>query len=169
MPVTLYQATVPTFLQHLQALSGVLDKATAFAAQRKIEESVLLNLRLSPDMFPLVRQVRAATSHAAGAGRLAGVELPKFADNEASFADLKQRIATTVDFLKGLKPSQIDGTEDKELTLTFGQNSRSFKGLGYILHFAMPNFYFHTTCAYAILRQAGAEIGKRDFMGTPPQ
>ena len=166
---TLYSATVPVFLQHLPALSGILDKGAAFAAAKKIDPSVILGLRLYPDMFELTRQVRQATNHAAGAIRVAGVEPPKFSDQEKSFDELKARISIIVDSLKAMSPDQVDRNEGKEITLTFGQNSRSFKsGAAYLLHFAMPNFYFHTTCAYAILRQVGVEVGKRDFMGTPP-
>lgn len=166
---TLYSATVPVFLQHLPALSGILDKGAAFAAARKIDQSVLLGLRLYPDMFELTRQVRQSTNHAAGALRVAGTELPKFSDQEKTVDELKARIGITVDALKALPADLVDRNEGKEITLTFGQNSRTFKnGAAYLLHFAMPNFYFHTTSAYAILRQIGVEVGKRDFMGTPP-
>ena len=166
---TLYSATVPVFLQHLPALSGILDKGAAFAAARKIDQSVLLGLRLYPDMFELTRQVRQSTNHAAGALRVAGTELPKFSDQEKTVDELKARISITVDALKTLPADLVDRNEGKEITLTFGQNSRTFKnGAAYLLHFAMPNFYFHTTSAYAILRQIGVEVGKRDFMGTPP-
>lgn len=167
---TLYSATVPVFLQHLPALSGILDKGAAFAAAKKIDPAVLLGLRLYPDMFEFSRQVRQATNHAAGAIRVAGAEPPKFNDQEKTFDELKARISIVVDSLKGLSPEMVDRNEGKEITLTFGQNSRTFKtGAAYLLHFAMPNFYFHTTTAYAILRHIGVEVGKRDFMGTPPQ
>lgn len=169
MTTTLHSATVPVFLQHLPGLSGVLDKGAAFAAAKKIDPSVLLGLRLYPDMFDLARQVRSATSHAVGAIRVAGSEPPKFSDNEKTFDELKARIQIVVDALHGVLPAMIDRNEAKEITLTFGQNSRTFKsGAAYLLHFALPNFYFHTTCAYAILRSIGVEVGKRDFMGTPP-
>lgn len=167
MPLSMYQASVPVFVQFLSALSGILDRAKAYAEARKLEPSVLLQTRLFPDMFPLVRQVRSATDHALTAGRIAGAELPKFSDNEASFEDLKERIAKTIDFLKSLKPAQIDGTEEKDITIQLGGGSRVFKGQPMLLSFAMPNFFFHTTTAYNILRHCGVEIGKRDFMGAP--
>ena len=166
---TLYSATVPVFLQHLPALSGILDKGAAFAAAKKLDPAVILGLRLYPDMFELTRQVRQVTNHAAGAIRVSGNEPPKFNDQEKSFDELKARIQIIVDSLKGIAPDLLDRNDGKEITLTFGQNSRTFKsGAAYLLHFAMPNFYFHTTCAYAILRHIGVEVGKRDFMGTPP-
>lgn len=170
MPTTLYSATVSVFLQHLPALSNILSKAEAFAAAKKVDQSVLLGLRLYPDMFDLAKQVRQATNHASGAIRVAGAEPPVYSDQEKSFEELKARIQITIDALQGLMPAIINGNQDKEITLTFGQNSRVFKTCSaYLLHHAMPNFYFHTTCAYAILRHVGVEVGKRDFMGTPPQ
>ena len=171
MTISMYQASVPIFVQFLTGLSAVLDKAAAFAEAKKVEPSVLLSTRLSPDMFPLVRQVRAATDHAISAcGRLAGAELPTFSNSEATIPELKDRIAKTVDFLKSLKPGQIDGSEGKEIKITFpsGQ-TREFTGQSLLLNNALPNFYFHTTTAYDILRHCGIELGKRDFMGTPVQ
>ncbi len=169
MTTTLFSATVPVFLQHLPALSGILDKGAAFTAAKKLDPAVVLGLRLYPDMFDLARQVRSVTNHAAGAIRVAGSEPPKFSDQEKTFDELKARIQIMVDALHGVLPAMIERNEAKEITLTFGQNSRTFKsGAAYLLHFAMPNFYFHTTCAYAILRSIGVEVGKRDFMGTPP-
>ena len=169
MTISMYQASVPIFLQFLNSLSAVLDKAAAHAEAKKIDPGVLLNSRLYPDMFPLVRQVRAATDHAINAcGRLADAEPPKFANDEASIAALKERIAATVDFLKTLKAAQIDGSEDKKITFTFPSGAtRDFTGQGLLLNFCLPNFYFHATTAYDILRQSGVELGKRDFMGTP--
>jgi uncharacterized protein len=165
----MYQASVPIFVQFLTSLSAVLDKAAAHAEAKKFDQAVLLNTRLYPDMFPLVRQVRAATDHAASAGaRLAGVEPPTFANDEATFAELKTRIAQTIEFLKGLKPAQIDGSEEKEIKITFPSGAtREFVGLSFLLNQTMPNFYFHATTAYDILRQCGVELGKRDFMGAP--
>jgi len=166
MTLSMYQASVPVFLRTLAALSAILDKATAHAAQRKIEPSVLLSTRLFPDMFPFVRQVQLTTDFAKGAGaRLAGLEVPKFADTEATFDDLKARIAKTTDFLKSLTPAQIDGAEGREITIPIGGQPQQFKGQPYLLHFALPNFFFHATTAYDILRQCGVEIGKRDFLG----
>jgi hypothetical protein len=167
--ISLYQISVPIFVQFLTSLSAVLDKAAAFAEAKKVDPSVLLNTRLTPDMFPLLRQVRAATDHAInGAGRLAGAELPTFANTEATIPELKERIAKTIEFLKGLKPAQIDGTEGKEIKITFPSGAtREFTGQSLLLNNSLPNFYFHCTTAYDILRQCGVELGKRDFMGTP--
>src|SRR5262245_16732369 len=170
MPVSMYSVSVPVFMQHLNGLSGVLDKAAAWAAARKVNEADLLNMRLSPDMFPLVRQIRAATDHAANAaGRLSGKELLKFANDETTVAQLKDRIAKTIDYLKSVKQSEVDGTEGKEIKITFPNgNVREFTGQSLLLGNALPNFYFHATTAYDIIRQCGVEIGKRDFMGSPP-
>ncbi len=169
MAISMYQCSVPVFVQFLTSLSAVLDKTAAYAEAKKVEPSVLLNTRLAPDMFPLVRQVRAATDHAVSAcGRLAGVDMPSFANTEASIPELKERIAKTVDFLKGLKPAQIDGSEGKEIKITFPSGAvREFTGQSLLLNNSLPNFYFHCTTAYDILRHCGIELGKRDFMGAP--
>ena len=169
MTVSMYKISVPIFVQFLTALGVVLDKAAAHCESKKIDPSALLNARLFPDMFPLVRQVREATNHAAGAcGRVAGAELPTFTNTEASIPELKERIARTIDFIKGLKPAQIDGTEDKEITIKFPSGAeRKFTGQALLLNFCLPNFYFHYTTAYDILRNCGVELAKRDFMGTP--
>jgi uncharacterized protein len=170
MPVSMYTVSVPVFIQHLNGLNTVLDKAAAWAAARKISENDLLNMRLSPDMFNLARQVRAATDHAANAaGRLAGKELLKFTNDENTIAQLKERIAKTIEYLKSIKQNEIDGTEKKEISITFpsGQ-TRQFTGQGLLLGNSLPNFYFHATTAYDIIRQCGVEIGKRDFMGASP-
>jgi uncharacterized protein len=166
MPLSMYQASVPTFLQMLNSLSAILDKAEAFAAERKIEPAVLLGWRLAPDMFPLTRQVQIATDHAKGCcARLAGVEVPKYTDDETTFVALKARIAKTVAFVQGFKPSDIDGSEERDITITAGTRELRFRGQQYLVNFALPNFYFHTTTAYAILRHCGLPIGKRDFIG----
>ena len=169
MSISMYKASVPIFVQFLTALSAVLDKAAAHAEARKLDQGVLLNTRLYPDMFPLVRQVRAATDHAINAcGRIAGAELPTFANTEASIPELKERIAKAIDFIKTITPAQLDGTEDKDIKITFPSGAtREFKGQGFLLNHCLPNFYFHATTAYDILRGMGFEIGKRDFMGTP--
>lgn len=171
MTVSMYKISVPIFVQFLTALSAVLDKAAAFAEAKKVEHSVLLNTRLAPDMFPLLRQVRAATDHAVNAGaRLAGIEPPTLANNEATIPELKERIGKAIDFLKTLKSAQIDGTEGKEIKITFPSGAtREFTGQSLLLGNSLPNFYFHCTTAYDILRQCGVEVGKRDFMGTPVQ
>jgi uncharacterized protein len=167
--ISMYKISAPIFVQFLTSLSAVLDKAAAFAEAKKIEPSVLLNTRLAPDMFPLGRQVRAATDHAVNAcGRLAGVELPTLPSSDASIPELKERIAKSIEFIKGLKPAQIDGSEDKEIKITFPSGAvREFTGQSLLLGNSLPNFYFHCTTAYDILRHCGIEIGKRDFMGTP--
>jgi hypothetical protein len=169
MTISMYKASVPIFVQFLTSLSSVLDKAAAHAEAKKIDASVLLNTRLAPDMFPLVRQVRAATDHAINAcGRLAGAELPTFANTEATIPELKDRIAKTIDFLRSLEPKQIDGREDVEIKITFPSGAtREFTGQSLLLNNSLPNFYFHCTTAYDILRHCGVELGKRDFMGTP--
>ena len=169
MTISLYNASAPIFVQFLTSLSAVLDKAAAHAETKKIDPAVLLNTRLTPDMYPLLRQVREATNHAASAcGRLAGADLPTFTNTETSIPELKERIAKSIDFIKGLKPTQIDGTEDKEITFKFPSGAeRKFTGQALLLNFCLPNFYFHYTTAYNILRHCGVEVGKRDFMGTP--
>lgn len=166
MTISMYQASVPVFQQGLAALSGVLDKAAAHAAARKIDPAVLLQTRLFPDMFPLTRQVQIAADFAKGCpARLAGVENPSYADEETTIDALKARLDKTSAFLKTLTAAQIDGSETRDITLKIAGNDVTFKGQTYLLHFALPNFYFHSTAAYAILRSSGVEIGKRDFIG----
>ncbi len=166
MTISMFQASVPVYTQTLNGLSGVLKKAAAHAEARKIDPSVLINARIAPDMYALARQVQIATDHAKGSlARLAGVEVPSYADTETTFDELQARIAKTIDYVKTFKPAQIDGTEDKEIVLTFGTQKFPFKGQAYLTQFALPNFFFHTSMAYAILRHNGVEIGKRDFMG----
>jgi hypothetical protein len=169
MSISMYKASAPIFVQFLTSLSNVLDKAAAHAEAKKIDPTALTNARLFPDMFPLVRQVRAATDHAISAcSRLAGVEPPQFSNSEATIAELKERIGKTIEFIRSLTPAQIDGTEDKKITFTFPSGAtREFTGQSLLLNFCLPNFYFHATTAYDILRHNGVEIGKRDFMGTP--
>lgn len=167
MSLSMYQASVPVYVQHLTGLSGVLQKAADFAVAKKIDPAVLLGSRIYPDMFPLSRQVRESVNHSANAcARIAGVDLPKLPDGEATFEDLQTRISTALVFLKSLKAEQIDGTEEKTVIMQFSPTaSREFKGQAFLTGFALPNFFFHTTITYAILRQYGVEIGKRDFMG----
>jgi hypothetical protein len=168
MPISMYHASVPVFLQLLGGLKGTIEKAEAHANAHKWEENTLLNWRLYPDMFTFARQVRQASEHAFGAGRAAGVEVPNLPAIDNSFAEMKSRIDKTIDFLKGLKPDQLDGREDQQVSITAGGQQRNFRAQNYLYHFAMPNFYFHTTTAYNILRSLGIEIGKRDFMGQMP-
>jgi len=168
MAISMYHASVPVFLQLLGGLKGVLDKAKKHADEKKWDEATVLNLRLYPDMFTLARQVRQASEHAFGAGRAAGVEVPQLPAIDNSFAEMQSRIDKTIDFLKGLRPDQLDGKEDSQVTLVQGGQPRKFRAQVYLYHLAMPNFYFHTTTAYNILRSLGIEIGKRDFMGPMP-
>jgi len=166
MSISMYTASVPVYEQFLTALAGVLKKAEEHCAAKKIEPSVLVTARLSPDMFALARQVQIASDHAKGSvARLAGVEVPSFADTEATFAELQARIAKTLDYLKGFKPAQIDGSDDKDIVLEMRTTKLELKGADYLTRFALPNFFFHVTTAYDILRHAGVEVGKRDFMG----
>ncbi|HXQ53456.1 MAG TPA: DUF1993 family protein [Stellaceae bacterium] len=168
MAITMYYASVPVFQQLLGGLKGVIEKGEAGVTARKLDPNVVLNLRLYPDMFTLARQVRQACEHALGAGRAAGVEVPKFPDLDNSFEEMKSRIDKTLAFLGTLKPAQLDGHEDNQLTIPVGGQPRQFKAQNYLYHLAMPNFYFHITTAYNILRELGIEIGKRDFMGAMP-
>jgi uncharacterized protein len=167
---SLEQASVPVFEVGLNALSGVLDKAEAFASAKKIEPAVLLHARLSPDMFDLTRQVQVVSDQAKrGAARLAGVEPPSYEDNETTIAQLKQRLAKTVAYLKTLDGKKIDAAVDREIKFPLGAGrTAEMKGADYLNHFVLPNFYFHLTAAYAILRHCGVEIGKRDFLGAIP-
>jgi len=166
MPITMYQASVPTFLRMLANLSGILAKAEAYAEARKIDPAVLLGTRLFPDMFPLVRQVQLAADFSKGAGaRLAGIEVPSFPDTETTFAELRERLAKTRAFLSSLSPERIDGSEERPITIKGHGMEFNFTGLDYLTTFAIPNFYFHVTTAYAILRANGLDIGKMDFAG----
>jgi len=166
MTISLYTASVPVLVRALSNLSGVLDKAVAHAEARKIDPAVLLNSRLYPDMFALVRQVQIASDNAkGGAARLAGVQPPKYEDNEASFAELQARLEKTIAYLNTFTPEQIDGSEEREVVLTLRSGELKFVGLNYLLGYLLPNFFFHMTTAYAILRHNGVELGKRDFLG----
>ncbi|MCC7048168.1 MAG: DUF1993 family protein [Alphaproteobacteria bacterium] len=168
MSLSMYQASVPVFLRMLGNLLAILDKAAKHADAKKIDPSVFVTARLAPDMFALARQVQIATDAAKGcAARLAGVEVPSYADTEASIPELQARIAKTIDFIKSIKPAQIDGSEDRTVTLKMRGKDVSFKGQPYMLNVAMPNFYFHVTTTYDILRHNGVEIGKTDFLGAP--
>jgi hypothetical protein len=166
MSFSLSRASVSVFEAGLNTLSTLLDKAEAFAAAKKIDPSVLLSYRLAPDMFPLGRQVQAATDQAKnGSARLAGVEPPVFEDKETTIAELKARLAKTITFLKTLDTKAIDASAEREITFPLGgTNKAHMKGADYLNHFVLPNYYFHFTAAYAILRHCGLEIGKRDFL-----
>jgi hypothetical protein len=170
MSFSMSQASLPVFEIGLNALSAVLDKAEAYAAAKKIDASVLLNSRLSPDMFTLARQVQIAADQAKnGSARLASVEAPRYEDSETTMDQLKARLAKTVTYLKTLDPKQVDASADREITFPLGPTNKGhMKGDDYLNHFVLPNFYFHITAAYAILRHCGVDIGKRDFLGAIP-
>jgi len=166
MSLTMYQASIPVFVRMLDNLSGILDKAAAHAEAKKIDPAIFVNARLAPDMFPLSRQVQIATDMVKGcAARLAGIEVPHYEDNETTFSELQARIAKTKAFIESVSASQIDGSEERKITLKFGSKELSFLGQAYLLDFVLPNFHFHLTTTYAILRHNGVEIGKKDYTG----
>jgi uncharacterized protein len=168
MNLSMHQASAPRFAHTLRNLSTLLDKAEAHCETKKIEPAALLQFRLFPDMFTLIRQVQIACDSAKGAvARLAAVEIPKHEDNEQTFAQLKARIASTVQFIESVKPAQIDGSEEREVVLKMRGQDTKVKGQPYLLGIAYPNFYFHVVTAYNILRHNGVEVGKRDYLGNP--
>jgi hypothetical protein len=168
MVISMYQASAPRFLNMLGNLSGILDKARAYSDLKQLKPATLLGCRLYPDMLPLANQVQIACDTAKGAvARLAGVENPRHEDNEATLAELQARIARTVAFVEAFKPAQLDGSEDKDIVIKLGKTEVNWKGMQYLLGFALPNFYFHVTTAYDILRHNGVELGKRDYIGNP--
>ncbi len=170
MAMSMFNASVPICAQQLGALAGILDKAAAHCAEKKIDEAALLGDRLYPDMFTLARQIRQATDFGRNTpGRLAGIVPTDFpATDDTSFAEAKARAEKSLAFVKTLTPAQIDGSEDKDITWMAGQRQMSFKGQAYLLWFGLPNFFFHLTTAYNILRHRGVELGKRDFLGPAP-
>jgi len=166
MSLSMYQALVPVAIRQLTNLSEILKKAESYATAKKVEPEVFTSTRLIVDMYPLSRQIQiAADIVKGGAARLAGVEVPSFPDTEKTFSELQARIAKTIDFLKTFKPNQIDGSEDRKVTLKVGGQEMTFPGQAYLLGFVLPNLFFHTSIAYAIMRQNGVEIGKRDYLG----
>lgn len=166
MSLSMYQASVPVFVRALGNLANILKKAAAHADQHKIDPVVLLASRLYPNMFPLSKQIQIATDMAKGAvARLAGVDRPVHADTETSFDEFDKRIESTLAFLNSIKPEQIDGSEEKSITLTMHGKDFPFVGQPYLLHYAIPNVFFHTTTAYDILRHNGVELSKQDFIG----
>lgn len=168
MQISMYQASAVSFVNILGNLVAVLKKGEAHAVSKKFDPAVLVNSRLAPDMFPLARQIQIATDQAKGCvSRLAGLEPPKYEDNEQTFAELYTRLEKTIAYIKSVKPEQIDGSEGRKIELQQRTGVRTFQGLGYLLDYVYPNFYFHVTTAYAILRHNGVEIGKGDFMGNP--
>ena len=168
MTLSMYQASVPRFVNILGNLSNILDKAQAHIDAKKIADASLTAYRLFPDMLPMTTQVQIACDAAKGVvARLAGVDIPAFEDNEATLADLKARVAKTIAFIQTITPAQIDGTEDKDITIKRGEKETHYKGMQFLLGHAIPNVYFHVTTTYNILRHNGVEIGKRDFLGNP--
>jgi uncharacterized protein len=169
MPLSMFQASVPAFAQTLDALDGVLGKGQAHAVARKFDPAVLVAARLAPDMFPLSTQVQIACDFAKGASaRLAGLEVPSWPDQEKTFEGLRARVGKTADYVRSFKPADIDGSEDREVTISVAGKPISLRGQPYLIHFVLPNLYFHATTTYAILRHNGVELGKRDFMGAVP-
>jgi hypothetical protein len=165
MSMSMFQASIPVFISKLNNLSGILKKAEAHAQAKKIEPEIFINARLFADMFPLSRQIQIATDGVKGcAARLGGVEVPSYPDTEKTFAELQARIAKTIGFLKSFKADQIDGSEERKITLKLRGQDTSFLGQPYLLNFVLPNFYFHISMAYAILRHNGVEIGKMDYL-----
>ena len=168
MAVSMYPISVPVFIKHLNGLSGCLKKAQAHYAEKKFDEASLMSQRFFPDMFTFARQVQSVSDHAKGcAALLAGIEAPKYEDNEKSLADLIARVEKTIEFLRSVKPAQIDGTEEKAITIKMRDRELNMKGIELLLNRSLPNFYFHATTAYNILRHNGVEIGKMDFLGRP--
>jgi uncharacterized protein len=166
MALSLFDVSIPVLVRGLTNLSTLIDKAAAYAEAKKLDPTALAQVRLFPDMFPLSRQVQIACDTAkGGAGRLAGVEIPKHEDTETTLPELKQRIAKTLDFVKGIKASQLEGAETRSIELKGPNRTLSFTGLSYVNHFVLPNFYFHESITYAILRTNGVEVGKSDYLG----
>ena len=167
MSLTMYQASIPAFVRMLGNLSAILDKAAAHAEAKKIAPAIFINARLAPDMFPLSRQVQIATEMVKGcAARLAGIEVPSYEDNEATFEELQARVAKTIAFLQSIRAEQIDGSEERDITVKFGSREFNFLGQAYLVDFVIPNFHFHLTSTYAILRHNGVDIGKMDYIGS---
>jgi uncharacterized protein len=167
MTISMHSASAPVFTRMLGNLLAWLDKAEAHAAARKFDAANYLGLRLAPDMLPFTRQIQIASDGAKGCmARLAGVEIPKWEDNEASLADLRARIQKTIDYVRSFQAAQIDGSEGREVTIPRRSGEPlKFNGEAYLKHFVLPNFYFHVTTTYALLRHAGVELGKADYLG----
>jgi len=166
MSISMHSASVPVFARQLGAILNWLDKAEAHATAKKFETAVLLQARLAPDMLPFVAQIRIASDAAKGCvARLAGVEPPKFEDNETNFEELRQRVRKTIDYLNSVPADAIDGSEEREIVLPVrNRDPLNFKGEFFLKHWALPNFMFHCTMTYALLRHNGVDIGKRDFL-----
>jgi hypothetical protein len=166
MKISMYEASIPTFLHTLRNLKTFLEKGAAHAEARKYDPNLLAATRLTADMLPLTRQIQIASDAAKGAAaRLAGVDAPKFEDNETTLADLIARVDKTIDYLQGYKPAQFEGSEDRTITIQTPRQTFSVPGLIYLRHWAIPNFFFHVTTAYNLLRSNGVELGKADYLG----
>ena len=168
MAISMYDISVNTFTRMLTNMSGFIDKAAAHAEARKFDGKVLVDARLAPDMFPFAWQVRIACDFSKGCtARLAGIEPPTHEDNETTLAELKARIAKALDFISSVRPEQIAGSENRDITHVMRVMTLNMKGLPYVTNFVLPNVYFHVTTAYNILRHNGVDLGKRDFVGPP--
>ena len=166
MSISMYDVSIPIFTLSLTNLSAILDKAASHQESKKVDPKVIPQARLIVDMLPLSAQIQIACDTAKGAAaRLAGVEPPKHEDTEATLAELKARVAKTLDFIKTIKPEQFQGAETREIVLKFPQTTLKFTGINYLTNFVLPNFFFHVTTAYALLRKNGVDLGKRDFLG----
>lgn len=166
MPVSMYDLSVPVFDRRLKALAAILDKAAAHTVAKKIDPAAFMTDRLYPDMFPFWLQVQAACDHAKNVtARLTGVEMPIFDQTEQTFDGLKERIARTLEFVNATEPAAFEGADTRTVTFVTGGKERQTTGLDYFLNSGLPNFYFHLTTAYGILRHNGVELGKRDFIG----
>ncbi len=166
MTLSMYQASVPVFVRGLENLAAILAKGAAHAEARKIDPAVFINARLAPDMLALARQVQIASDAAKGCvARLAGVDVPSFPDTETTFPELQARIARTIDFVKGFTPAQIDGSEERTCILKTRNGEIKHRGQDYLFKLSLPNFFFHVTTAYDILRHNGVELGKMDYLG----
>lgn len=168
MTISMYQASAPRLINSMRNLSTILDKTQAYIDAKKIDPAALLQFRLFPDMLNLTRQIQIASDTAKGVvARLAGVDIPTYADNETSVAELQTRITKTIAFIEGFTPDQLDGTEDKAIVTKRGDKETHYTGMQFLLGHAIPNVYFHVSIAFAILRHNGVEIGKRDYLGKP--
>lgn len=166
MSISMHSASVPVFVRMLRNLLDWLDKAEAHAAAKKFDTAVLLGTRLAPDMLPFAKQIQIACDAAKfGVSRLAGVEAPKFEDTEVTLEELRERVRKTIAFVESVPAAQVDGTEDKDVNVPRREGTMTLKGEPYLKHFVLPNFYFHLTTAYALLRHNGVELGKRDYLG----
>lgn len=165
MSISMHSSSVPVFARNLNNLLAWLDKAQAHAEAKKFDPAVYLQLRLAPDMLPFVKQIQIASDTAKGAvSRLAGVDIPSWPDTEATLDDLRQRIRKTLDYVQGFTPAQIDGSEERPVTIKLRSGDVSFNGQRFLEHWALPNLYFHVTTAYALLRHAGVDLGKGDYL-----